>query len=71
MVGSKDLFFASRIVSGTARILDEATSAIPTAPALLALGGISVSYGVGAGAMAAVVSSLCIHDLHDSSTNSN
>jgi hypothetical protein len=35
--------------------------------ALLALGGISVSYGVGAGAMAAV-SGLCIHALYDSST---
>jgi hypothetical protein len=65
VVGPKDLFFAGGIVSGTGGVLDEATPAIATAVALLAFGGISVSYGVGAGAMAAV-SSLCIHAFYDS-----
>ena len=66
VVGPEDLFFASGIVSGGARVLDEATPAIVAAIALLALGGISVSYGVGAGAMAAVSGSR-IHALYDSS----
>ena len=67
MVGPKDLFFAGGIVSGTGRVLNEATPAIATAVALLAPGGISVSYGAGAGAMAAV-SSLRIHTFYDTST---
>lgn len=67
MVGPKDLFFAGGIVSGTGGVLNEATPAIATAVALLAPGGISVSYGVGAGAMAAV-SSLRIHAFYDTST---
>jgi hypothetical protein len=54
VVGPKDLFFAGGIVSGTGGVLNEATPAIATAVALLALGGISVSYGVGGDAMAAV-----------------
>jgi hypothetical protein len=67
VVGPKDLFFASGIVSGGVRVLDEATPAIVAAIALLALGGISVSYDVSGGAMAAVSGS-CIHALYDSST---
>jgi hypothetical protein len=41
VVGPKDLFFASGIVSGGAGVLDEATPAIVAAIALLVLGGIS------------------------------
>ena len=67
MVSPKDLLFASGIVSGSARVLNEATPAIATAVALLAPGGIAVSYGAGADAMAAV-SGLCIHALYDIST---
>ena len=51
MVSPKDLLFASGIVSGSARVLNEATPAIVAAIALLTLGGISVSYGIGGGAM--------------------
>ena len=67
MVGPKDLFLAGGIVSGTGGVLYKATSAVVAAMALLALGGVSVSYGVGAGAMAAV-GSLCIHTFYDTST---
>lgn len=66
VVGPEELLFASRVVSGAGGLLDEATSAIAAAVALLALGGIAVSYG--AGAMAAVVGGLCIHALYGSST---
>ena len=65
MVGPEDLFLAGGIVSGTGGVLDEAASAIVAAIALLALGSIPVSYGVGAAAMTAV-SSLCIHALYGS-----
>jgi hypothetical protein len=67
VIGPKDLFFAGGIISGTGGVLNEATTAIATAVALLAPGGISVSYGAGAGAMAAV-SSLRIHTFYDTST---
>jgi len=70
MVSPKDLLFASGIVSGSARVLNEATPAIVAAIALLTLGGISVSYGIGGGAMAAV-SGLCIHALYDISTTAS
>ena len=53
MVGPEDLFFAGGIVSDASGVLNEAAPAIAAAVALLALGGVSVSYGVGAGAMAA------------------
>ena len=67
MVGPKDLLFAGWIVSGAARVLNEATPAIAAAVALFFLGSIAVSYSVRAGAMAAV-SGLCIHALYDIST---
>ncbi len=54
VVGPKNLFLTSRIVSGAGGILHEATPAIAAAVALLAPGGIAMSYDVGAGAMLAV-----------------
>jgi hypothetical protein len=65
VVGPKDLFFASWIISGTGGVLYEAAPAIAAAVALFALGGIAVSYSVGAAAMTAV-NSLCIHALYGS-----
>jgi hypothetical protein len=67
VIGSKDLLFASRIVSGTAGSLHEATLTIAAAVALFALGGIAVSYGVSAAVITAV-SGLCIHALYHSPT---
>lgn len=69
MVSPEDHFFSSRLVSSSARVLDEATPAIVATIALLALGDISMSYGLGTTALAAiVVSGSCIHALYDIST---
>ncbi len=54
MVGTQDLFFASRIVGGSARVLDEAAPAGSAAVTLLAFRGVPVSNGVTAIAMAAI-----------------
>lgn len=67
MVGAKDLLLALGMISGGGGVLNEGASAIVAAIPLLARGGVSVSYGVGAGAMAAA-SGLCIHVFHDTST---
>jgi len=54
VVGTQDLFFASRIVGGSARVLDEAAPAGSAAVTLLAFRGVPVSNGVTAIAMAAI-----------------
>ncbi|CAA9452993.1 MAG: Iron(III) dicitrate transport system, periplasmic iron-binding protein FecB, partial [uncultured Rubrobacteraceae bacterium] len=54
MVGTQDLFFTSRVVGGSARILDEAAPANSTAVTLLTFGGVPVSDGDATVAMAAI-----------------
>ena len=68
VIGAQDLLLAVGMVSGgVGGIVNEGTPAIVAAVALLALGGVSVSYGVGASAMA-TGSSLRIHVFYNTST---
>jgi len=54
MVGAQDLFFASRIVGGGARISNEAAPAGSAAVTLFAFPGVPVPNGVACMAMAAI-----------------